>query len=440
MDIITIQELAKVLADKKKIELNVARTFVSTMFDVIRVAIERDRIVKVKGLGTFKLIEIGARESVNVNNGERVVIRSHGKITFTPDSIMKEIVNKPFSQFETVVLNDGVEFEDMPHVVAEPILDSDHVVDSVTVKQTPDETETVLDCGVEGSSVIERDSRLDVLGGQDVKEVTEVQDCEANLITEDGCYACEEDKDVDCISSDNVVNHGLIPDSDAADNGEIVSPDLSRETVLNSVNDEISNTVSDDNISDEKKRGYFRTILLCVIAIVMLAGAAYGGFLYGLYVASDKTLSKTPSGSSGLPSDIDLPKTITDTVEDLSQQKDTMHVVAQTVNHEVTTLAVKAKRTEKIGEKKDIKQEDKFDSSKYDAMDNRVRTGAYRIVGTDCVVMVKKGETLKSISDRMLGPGMECYVEVYNGLKDGATLEEGGRLKIPKLELKRKRR
>ena len=95
MEILTIHELARVLADKKKLEVSVARTFIATMFDVIRVAIERDRLVKVKGLGTFKLIEVGARESVSVNNGERVVIGSHGKISFTPDAVMKELVNKP---------------------------------------------------------------------------------------------------------------------------------------------------------------------------------------------------------------------------------------------------------------------------------------------------------------------------------------------------------
>lgn len=113
MNMITVQELARVLAERKKLEESVARSFVSTMFDVVRVALERDKLVKVKGLGTFKLIEVSARESVNVNSGERMLIGSYGKITFTPDSIMKEIVNKPFSQFETVVLNDGVEFDDI---------------------------------------------------------------------------------------------------------------------------------------------------------------------------------------------------------------------------------------------------------------------------------------------------------------------------------------
>ena len=112
MDMMTIEDLANALANKMKLEPNVAKLFVTNLFDVVRQAVETERIVKVKGLGTFKLIEVSARESVNVNNGERVIIGSHGKISFTPDPIMKELVNKPFSQFETVVLNDGVDFDD----------------------------------------------------------------------------------------------------------------------------------------------------------------------------------------------------------------------------------------------------------------------------------------------------------------------------------------
>lgn len=113
MSKISISELAEVLVIKNGLEQKEAERFVVTVFDVIQKGLERENIVKVKGLGTFKIIGVEARESVNVNTGERVVIDSHGKITFTPDATMKELVNKPFSQFETVVLNEGIEFEDM---------------------------------------------------------------------------------------------------------------------------------------------------------------------------------------------------------------------------------------------------------------------------------------------------------------------------------------
>ena len=111
---ISIQDLSSVLVDKRGLSKKEASNFISEMFDIVQQELEKEKLVKIKGLGTFKIIDVDDRESVNVNTGERVLIEGHGKITFTPDSLMKELVNKPFSQFETVVLNDGVEFEEEP--------------------------------------------------------------------------------------------------------------------------------------------------------------------------------------------------------------------------------------------------------------------------------------------------------------------------------------
>ena len=117
---ISIQDLSSVLVEKRGLSKKEASNFISEMFDIVQQELEKDKLVKIKGLGTFKIIDVDDRESVNVNTGERVLIEGHGKITFTPDSLMKELVNKPFSQFETVVLNDGVEFEEPKEEVAEP--------------------------------------------------------------------------------------------------------------------------------------------------------------------------------------------------------------------------------------------------------------------------------------------------------------------------------
>lgn len=129
---ISIQELANVLVERRKMNRRDASLFVSAMFDIVQQRLETDKLVKVKGLGTFKIIDVEDRESVNVNTGERVLIEGHGKITFVPDALLKELVNKPFAQFETVVLNDGVDFDDVdttttdapePEVDAEPIVE-----------------------------------------------------------------------------------------------------------------------------------------------------------------------------------------------------------------------------------------------------------------------------------------------------------------------------
>ena len=109
---VTIQDIAEKLVKQNGLSKKEATRFVNMMFDLVREALERDSSVKVKGLGTFKIIDVDSRESVNVNTGERVLIEGHNKITFTPDVLMKELVNKPFSQFETIVLNDGVDFKD----------------------------------------------------------------------------------------------------------------------------------------------------------------------------------------------------------------------------------------------------------------------------------------------------------------------------------------
>ena len=122
---ITIQEIATRLTEQNGLSKKDAVNFTNKIFDLIRDALERDKSVKVKGLGTFKIIDVDSRESVNVNTGERVLIEGHNKITFTPDVLMKELVNKPFSQFETIVLNDGVDFKDPSEEVEEAVAESD---------------------------------------------------------------------------------------------------------------------------------------------------------------------------------------------------------------------------------------------------------------------------------------------------------------------------
>ena len=123
---ITIQEIANKLIAQNGLSKKEATLFGNMMFETVREALERDKTVKVKGLGTFKIIDVESRESVNVNTGERVLIEGHNKITFTPDALMKELVNKPFSQFETVVLNDGVDFKEANEEEASDVDESEN--------------------------------------------------------------------------------------------------------------------------------------------------------------------------------------------------------------------------------------------------------------------------------------------------------------------------
>ena len=128
---INLNELSAVLIERFGLNKRDAQQFIAQMVDVIRQGISQDKLVKVKGLGTFKIVEVGARESVNVNTGERVTIDSHSKLTFTPDAAMKELVNKPFSQFETVVLNEGVDFSDMEDENEPSVVEEEPVTETV---------------------------------------------------------------------------------------------------------------------------------------------------------------------------------------------------------------------------------------------------------------------------------------------------------------------
>ena len=145
---ITLQDLINLFGEKQGMSKKDAELFVRTLFDLIEEALATEKYVKVKGFGTFKLTEVDSRESVNVNTGERIEIQGHTKVSFTPDTTMKDLINKPFAHFETVILNDGVEFEDTPVEVPEtldtpeviaPVVETTEVVEVTVPEETPEE-------------------------------------------------------------------------------------------------------------------------------------------------------------------------------------------------------------------------------------------------------------------------------------------------------------
>lgn len=486
MNMITVQELARVLAERKKLEESVARSFVSTMFDVVRVALERDKLVKVKGLGTFKLIEVSARESVNVNSGERMLIGSYGKITFTPDSIMKEIVNKPFSQFETVVLNDGVEFDDIEQQggepVPEPAVESDGDIsegyadsDAEQEAEPAAEIDTEPDAGdgsgmngnaanglgQEGSSR-EPDGGL---AGPEATGATSVAGPSVGAVTDAG------DKRDAAGSLENHAQPAAVsvagPDAgqSSASDAEAQAEAYAGETVIPAV-DRVEESAGGTGISPSSPTAYaekaddgeavpvpetggrgrgVRAAMLSLLVVMLMAASAYGGYLFGLYKAYGPALAKdggrgqtaTQAKPAVQPVKSVQPAATADSAAAKAAPADTATAVPPA--GKAAAPAEKAAGNDEGGKARPAEAK-AFDPAKYDAMDSRVRTGAYRIVGTDRVVRVKQGESLQRISDRMLGPGMECYIEVYNGLPANADLKEGQALKIPKLELRKKRR
>lgn len=398
----TIQDVSRVLSERKGLNKKDASNFVNLMFDIIQQALERDGIVKVKGLGTFKIIDVDARESVNVNTGERVLIEGHNKITFTPDSLLKELVNKPFSQFETVVLNDGVDFDEPVDFEKneEPVPSVDSEIPSEPVQDVSDASSMPL-----------------VDFNDDYKEnpVSIGESSEPNT------------------TEVTIQEKPLEPERTESPENEVTEDEVTED------NDEEYHEPTSDG--DGKKWLY--ALVACLI------GFACGYLLGALFPFTSNSpqnqavidkpqpvVMQPAKKSEAEKPEVDTPKVAKTETED-SKSK------AETQENKEPIVAVKAesKNTEekKPAEKPVVKPAEEV-VDKYSAMDPRVRTGAYRIVGTAQTVKVKEGDNLLKISRRNLGPDMECYLEVYNNLKASSVLKTGQEIKIPKLELKKKKK
>lgn len=412
---LTIQDIAKVLSDRKGLSKNDASNFVNGMFDIIQQALERDMVVKVKGFGTFKIIDVDPRESVNVNTGERVLIEGHNKITFTPDQLLKEIVNKPFSQFETVVLNEGVDF-------AEDTTSEAYVTPEVKAASMPlvdfvDEDPSFENPIPLGENTVAEAPTPDA---EPMSVETSVPVVESEPVSSSASMAAE------VSVSDEVVEAPVAEVSETTANEESVE-DSEEESVY----------------EDEEEGSGSRKWLMAAVALLLGLGV---GYLLGNYFPMK---GEQPVEAPKPP--VEMPKTV---VEDTLVVDSTKAVVPAPeaeqpaepiVEKPVEALKseVKAEETKPVETVKPAAVAPKPvapEVDKYAAMDARVRTGAYRIVGTEKVVKVKEGDNLRRIAQRTLGPDMECYLEVYNGLKAASPLKIGQEIKIPKLELKKKKR
>lgn len=394
MSKISIQDLASVLVERRHLSKKEASMFVNELFFLIQKSLDEDKIVKVKGLGTFKIIDVDDRESVDVNTGDRVLIEGHGKITFTPDTLMKELVNKPFSQFETVVLRDGVDFNGV-----EEINQPEEMTD-------PDEI---------------GDSSAPLVEFVDASQPAIVEEPEPEIIEEPAPEIVEEPQPSEPEPSAPEPSGPEPVISDSSEEEDVASEETPEESVDQESSDE-PETVEEE--SAFKK--YYKWI---GIALLTLAVGVLIGYLMG-------NRSQNPSQTLPEPS---VETVESDTVKSLKKDSDAIKM--NTVVEEETMDDDKEDVEDDEVEQDDVEaKEEEVPLDKWEAMDVRVKTGAYRIIGTDTVVKAKSGDNLTRIAKRILGPGMECYLEVYNGLSSGAALTAGQEIKIPKLELKKKKK
>ena len=381
---LTIQEVAKILVEKNGLEPKDANRFATEFFAVILQHLQEDDSVKVKGLGTFKIINVEARESVSVRTGERVMIDSHSKVTFTPDMTMKELVNKPFSQFETVVLNDGVEFDDMKDDNTEEEQETVETMDAAVVEEPQllvDEPQLVVE---EPQAIIDEP--------QPVVEKPQPVTEEPISVVEEPAATIEEPVDKE-------------PETTPLLNFE--EPQKEEEP-------------------EEKKLPWSRLLLGALAVLLLMALAGFGGYEYGrgfqhpllpdtIFVTDTIYMAEEPDS---------------DSVEDV--------IMADIMEGQPAEQQPAVKEQQPAVKEQPKPEEEPLD--KWSAKDERVRLGAYRIVGTKEEVTVLAGQTFYSICRAHLGPNMECYVEVYNNLPQNAQVKAGQVIKIPKLESRKKRR
>ena len=380
---LTIQEIAKILVEKSGLSQKDANWFASEMFAIIQQRLEEDELVKIKGLGTFKIINVEARESVSVRTGERVVIDSHAKVTFTPDAVMKELVNKPFSQFETVVLNDGVEFDD--------------------VTEDSDEDNAKSE---EKAVVTEEESSAE-----------EVPSGEESIVEEQSIVMLA---DVEPISEESVVEEPVVEEP-VAEEPAVEEP-------------EAEVTMSENfDVEENAEESLWRKWLLPVFLVMVLMGlSAFGGYYYAMYKMSSHKINIKEEKK-------------TEKVVPLSETTDSTVVVKDTVatkspeNTEEPDLKTESSTVKDETDNKKV-VEDTEEVDPYAAKDERVRLGAYKIIGTAEEVTVLPGQTFYSICRAHLGPDMQCYVEVYNNLPRDPKIEVGQVIKIPKLKIKKRRK
>ena len=444
---LTIKDLAEILVQKHQLDSRSAEAFINAVIETIHEGLKSDRVVKVKGFGTFKLTAVRERESINVNTGERVVISGHDKVSFTPDAVLRDLVNKPFAQFDTVVLADGVDFEDMPEVEIE---DGDAAADEVAdipasvkeeakvvseapeVSVAPEEPEPedvaapVAEPEVEVEPVVEQKPEPEPVAEE---PIAEEPIAEEPVAVEESVVEVAQPEEPESPASPETL--GSLESSETIENS--ASPASTKEPEQEENQEETPDYISEfyEDADDNK-----RMFLIYAIIVNVVVAALF--FVFGYYARSTNLLGIEKEQAVETPAAPAVEK------PDTTKQKTVEPAAPAKVTEEPTVEKTEEKPVEEskpvAEQKKEEKPQPKAEStvestSKYDN-DPRVRTGAYRIVGVANTVTVRSGQTIKSISKTYLGPGMECYVEAFNG---GITeLKEGQTIKIPKLALKKK--
>lgn len=511
----SLSVLAKAVASKRGLTQAEAERFITTMFEVAGDGIQEDKLLKMKWLGTFKITSVKDRESVDVNTGERILIEGRDKISFTPDNILKEIINKPFAQFETVVVNDGIDFSDIDEKFAnmereeeelqlqkEQECHDEEVVQEEQNAEQPQEEEqpqeSLLDAELQSQEGGQKDE-LSQEANTPISEETvalsselknaEISEDDISETSEDNISQTSEDN-ISQTSDDTIskteengipeevgmlISHLKENKSEAEEIERVEEAKVKEEAEVPKATEayveetpaEAKVVASQSNVENKKQPEYDETLdedeayasdrhhlvipkyvvaLVSVVFVALLGGLCWFAFIYGKMQARQEQMEMQLKAIKPQPQPKPKPKVVApvDTAKSVASSDDKTDAEnvlangAQTNNeqtdHAQLTMKKKAKQDSiRMAQANNaVKMAEK--ASVY-LNDPRIRTGAYRIVGVEKTVTAKSGQTLAGLSKLYLGPGMECYMQAINGCSE---IKPGQKVKIPKLELKRK--
>ena len=477
----SLNTLGKQLADKSGLSQVEAELFIRKMFDVCNQGLDADKQVKIKWLGTFKVQATKDRESINVNTGERFTIEGRDKLTFTPDNILKEIVNKPFAQFETVVVNDGVDFDEIDEKFGEEQPDDApaQVIDFLDEEKTATPNPEVVVIGSEKEKEKEKEAE-DELAKQIAIEQAKLERLKQAQLEQERMQKEKlekEKQEQERLEQERLEQERLEQEKleqKRLEQERLEQERLEQEKLELAQQQQALNAVvepavpaSDESEEEEEEEESsnshhiviprYLVVAVCLIVVALIGGMGWFAFNYGQMTAQRDHLAmqlnqyhqapakKVPAKPAAAPLSQEQ-KLRQKAMEDSIRMAKTAEAVklaeksdeesANTEKAKQAEAKAKAEAKEKAKDKDEEKAASKIASSQYDK-DARVRTGAYRIIGVAQTVTVGAGQTLEQISTRYLGSGMECYVEALNGT---STVKAGQKIKIPKLELKKKKK
>ena len=531
----SLSVLAKAVASKRGLTQAEAERFIATMFEVAGDGIQEDKLLKMKWLGTFKITSVKDRESVDVNTGERILIEGRDKISFTPDNILKEIINKPFAQFETVVVNDGIDFSDIDEKFANMEREEEELQlqkeqechdEEVVQEEQNAEQPQKEELSQEEEQPREEEHSQEVELNEDLsQEAKKSQESllDAELQSQEGGQKDELSQEVNTPISEETValsselKNAEISEDDISetseDNISQTSDDTISKTEENGIPEEVGMlishlkkneseaeeierveeakvkeeaevpkaaeahvektpeeakvVVSQSNVENKKQPEYDETLdedeayasdhhhlvipkyvvaLVSVVFVALLGGLCWFAFIYGKMQARQEQMEMQLKAIKPQPQPKPKPTVVAPVVtaksvassDDKTDAENALANGAQANNEQTdhAQLAMKKKAKQdsiRMAQANNaVKMAEK--ASVY-LNDPRIRTGAYRIVGVEKTVTAKSGQTLAGLSKLYLGPGMECYMQAINGCSE---IKPGQKVKIPKLELKRK--